>query len=251
MTDVTVSDILTPPPAASPVPNLHQDPASAWAPPQTIHQRADALRSQLIGNPEFRQKHWNGDPAARQQLAALDSIRISDEQADPAALKALADKAGLIEFPRPVAAPEISPLSSQTPKPESYSPDWRNLRSDLAPDQYSATVREWTGWAAGMKFSPVMGNAVLEHLLDLGRQISTMSSEQRETWSMQQESRGMMAEGPEGYAAMKADAYKALELAGNNSISKFLRNGAALDFWTLGTLARYYRSQQRTGRSHA
>lgn len=247
MTDVTASDIMGAPPAPAPVPNLHVDPATAWAPAKSIHEQADTLRSQLIGNPEFRQKHFSGDVSARRQLAALDSIKISSPDGDPAALRALADMAGIVEMPRPVAAPEGNPLAAAVaPKPEMYTPHWGPLRTELAPAEFDATVKAWTGWAAGMGFSANLGKAVLEHMVDLGRRVGSMSPEARESFAIEQESRGMMAEGPDAYRAMKADAHKALQRAGaGNPVSKFLKEGAFLDHWTLGTLARYHRSYQR------
>lgn len=245
MTEAAASDLMSPP-APDAVPNLHQDPVTAWAPPKSIHEQADTLRSQLISNPKFRQAHFDGDVAARRQLAALDSIRISSPEADPAALKALADQAGIVEMPRPAAAPSISPLSTQSPKPENYNlPRWGNLRSELPPAEYDATVKSWTEWAAALKFSPVLGKAVLDHLVELGSRVSSMTPEARDAFVIEQESRGMKADGPDAYTAMKADAHKALALAGNNPVSKFLKERAVLDTWTLQTLARLYRSQRR------
>jgi hypothetical protein len=245
MTDVTVSDLLAPP-APAPVPNLHTEPSTAWGPPKSVHEQAATLRDQLISNPEFRQKYFNGDPASRQQMAALDSIKISDPNADPAALRALADQAGIVETPRPAMAAPISPLSAQAPTPASYDlPRWGNLRNELPPDRYNNTVTEWTGWASAMKFSPVFGQAILSHLVDLGSRVSSMSTEAREAFVMEEESRGMLAAGPDAYKAIKSDAMKALDMAGNNPVAKFLKNNAVLDGWTLNTLARYYRSQRR------
>jgi hypothetical protein len=248
MTDSTPAPA-APPPSTSDLPPgfvVTPDPATAWAPPQSIHQQAETLRKQLIENGDFRKRHFSGDTAARRQLAALDSIRISPENADPAALKALAEQGGIVEPPRPAAAPPtISDLSAHAPTPESYAPHWGNIRNELPPEEFNATVKTWTGWAAAMKFSPTFGKAVLEHLIDLGGRLVAMSPEQRDMWAIEQQSRGMLADGAEAYDAMKADAHKALSMAGNDPVSKFLREGAMLDAWTLRALANYHRSHQR------
>ncbi|MGY8660951.1 hypothetical protein Q3C01_01115 [Bradyrhizobium sp. UFLA05-109] len=225
------------------------DTATASSPPPSIHQQADTLRSQLIANPEFRSKHLAGDLASRRQMAALDSIRISDPNADPAALKALAEQAGIIEMPRPAAAPPVSALAAPGPKPTDYPVYWGNTRNELGADSFNVAVEESTTFASAMKFAPAFGKAVIEHLVEAGARFKTMEPERRTMWVIEQQSRGMMsAGGPEAYEALKADAAKALDLAGNHPWSKLLRDPAAPishDVWLLQTLANYWRSHQR------
>jgi hypothetical protein len=249
MTDSAAALLAPEAPAPAPVP-IHQDPATAWAPPQTVHERADALRSQLIGNPEFRQKALNGDLAARRQLAALDSIKISDPNADPAALQALADQAGLVEFPRPAAAPAISGLSAQAPSASDYRPTYNgSVRSS---PNFSDIHAGLTGFAAEMRFNAPLGKAVIERIAEMSPQITfDMSEEQRQVWIMSQDQQGARMAGDwDSWVAMKSEARKAIaDLGGKQPWSKLIAESTVMnDAWLVTTLARYYRSRNAAGK---
>ncbi len=158
-----------------------------------------------------------------------------------------------LPVPKPLADPDLADLHAQIgvpldAQPSDYSSADLN-RPDLSPERNQNLKFVASTWASELRLDPTLGKAVLEHVAQIGAQLSKITPDERQRWTQQQESILRKNAGSVGAAvAIREKAAKALNLSngisgplGSENLSASIRDSdVGQSFWLLQTLAGHH-----------
>ena len=97
------------------------------------------------------------------------------------------------------------------PTPADYKPSYGDFAKDKTTEHLGQFNTEMTRWAAAVGFSPEIGTAVIERLVEVAPRLAVMTPEQRAEWVDQQDQIMLQRVGsPQALAELKEQAKKAL-----------------------------------------
>jgi uncharacterized protein HemY len=128
------------------------------------------------------------------------------------------------------------------------------LTEGMSAEQIAGVRQETSAWASALKFSPTIGNAVVERLATLGAELKAMEPVERADWAARQEEAAInrlaakyVNEVPAKrtelakaeFEKLKADAAKVLDRAPGDISKGLLDSPQFNDLWLLRTLVNH------------
>ena len=237
-----------PPPPAPPTPAGFINPGSAGYVDQQGNMRATLSAEQLA----TERSAWLDvfDRRAKDaRFAGRDLSEFSPEAR--AAWAAKFDAAALNDNLAPMEPPSAEMVQARqefmlpfNPTPADYKPSYGDFAKDKTTEHLGQFNTEMTRWAAAVGFSPEIGTAVIERLVEVAPRLAAMTPEQPAEWVDQQDQIMLQRVGsPQALAELKEQAKKALAIAKGNRFSEAAAKAEALnDPWLLMTLANHARA---------
>jgi hypothetical protein len=201
-------------------------------------QIAKAQREAYRSDKDWVAKHLRGDPVTASQQHALIQIELSTEPEEILAQRAAA--AGLTRPAPPLPpAPPPNPMQRTNAQPSDYA-----FSRDIRPqgEEGAKAMNDARAWAAGMKFHPGLGNAILDRVARVEAQVSGMDYSSLSNWDAAQDRQLVSKAGSVDAArALREDARRALHEMSGTAWGK--TDAAVLnEAWLVLTLANHWRA---------